>query len=139
MKKKILIMGIISGVLLLLIIAVAAAGRRHTSGSRANPASALVAGAEASDGKRADGALDREPEFAPFSVIDDGHALPDNQEYTGLVCSIKDSLPETISVTFPDGEVREEEVSTMNLNNIWFSVPKGGSRCFGVPVFSTEY
>lgn len=139
MKKKILIMGIISGVLLLLIIAVAAAGRRHTSASRANPASALVAGAEASDGKRADGALDREPEFAPFSVIDDGHALPDNQEYTGLVCSIKDSLPETISVTFPDGEVREEEVSTMNLNNIWFSVPKGGSRCFGVPVFSTEY
>ena len=54
MKKKILIMGIISGVLLLLIIAVAAAGRRHTSGSRANPVSALVAGAEASDGKHAD-------------------------------------------------------------------------------------
>ena len=27
----------------------------------------------------------------------------------------------------------------MNLNNIWFSVPKGGCRWFGVPVFSTEY
>ncbi len=139
MKKKILTAGIISGGMLFGIIAVAAAGREHILGSGVNPAVALAAGAEASDGKREDGVLDREPEFAPFSVIDDGHALPDNQEYTGLVCNIKDSLSETISVTFPDGEVREEEVSTMNLNNIRFSVPKGGSRCFGVPVFSTEY
>lgn len=82
---------------------------------------------------------EKKTKFEPFSVIDDGTPLPDNQEYTGIVCNMKDSDSERISIRMPDGELLEEEVSTFHLNNIWFSVPKGGSRCFGVPIFSTEY
>lgn len=78
--------------------------------------------------------------FAPFQVVDDGAELADNQVYTGVQCNLKDSpRTETISLRQPDGSGEREEVSTMELNNIVVSVPKGGTRAFGVPVFSTEY
>lgn len=154
MKKKIQTAGIIlGGVILLAVIMTAEAGILQRKGQEnpgmqeadENSGSILpgrmktVPDDETSDGKSRDAFLGDAPEFAAFSVLDDGEPLSDNQEYTGLVCNIKNSLTENISVFFPDGSVREEEVYTMNLNNIWLSVPEGGSRCFGVPIFSTEY
>ena len=78
-------------------------------------------------------------EFAPFEVVDDGTPFPANQEYSGVQCNIKDTRTDMISPGQSDGSGTMEEVSTMELNNIVVSVPKGGTRAFGVPVFSTEY
>ncbi len=75
--------------------------------------------------------------FAPIPVIDSGQAFPEHQEYSGVACNIKDTYSETIETGQTDGSRKKEEVSTLYLNNIRFSVPKGGTRAFGVPVFST--
>ncbi len=92
-----------------------------------------VVSAKESSGKKAGG-------FPKIKVVDDGEPLPDNVEYMGLVCNIKDTYSEMIKVEQSDGSRKEEEVSTMNLNNIWVSVPGGDmrTRAFGVPIFSTE-
>lgn len=73
-----------------------------------------------------------------IQVEDDGRELPANQVYSGLICNIKDTGSETIEVTLPDGGKDNEKVLTMHLNNIWISVPGDGTRCFGVPIFTTE-
>lgn len=82
----------------------------------------------------------REAKFPEIKVVDEGKPLPDNAEYTGLVCNIKDTFAETVKLEQSDGSRKEEEVSTMNLNNIWVSIPDGDmrTRAFGVPIFSTE-
>lgn len=66
--------------------------------------------------------------FPKIKVVDDGEPPPDNVEYMGLVCNIKDTYSEMIKVEQSDGKWKEEEVSTMNLNNIWVSVPGGDMR-----------
>ncbi|MDE6202546.1 MAG: hypothetical protein K2G19_03615, partial [Lachnospiraceae bacterium] len=73
-----------------------------------------------------------------IQVVDDGRELPANQEYAGLTCNIKEIYSEKRSVMASDGSESREEVMTMNLNNIWISVPDGGTRAFGIPIFSTE-
>lgn len=81
---------------------------------------------------------EQEQEFPLIQVIDDGAELPANQGYTGLVCNIKDTSSEVRLIRQLDGSFREEEVFTARLNNVLFSVPEGGTRDFGVPIFSTE-
>lgn len=76
--------------------------------------------------------------FAPIPVADSGQALPDRQEYTGVVCNIKETDTGTVETRQADGSRKQEEVSTYYLNNVRFSVPQGGTRAFGVPVFSTH-
>ena len=131
MRRKIQTAGIVAGGLVLLIAIL-------TVGVKAAPIkySARETSVPAKMGGERDS---RKMDFVPFQVVDDGAVLPDNQEYTGIVCNIEDTFSEEISVKLSDGKIREEEVTTMNLNNVWFSVPQGGSRCFGVPIFSTEY
>lgn len=73
-----------------------------------------------------------------IQVEDDGRELPANQEYSGLICNIKDTYSEMMSVTASDGSVGREKVMTMNLNNIWVSVSGEGTRAYGVPIFSTD-
>ncbi|MBD5461558.1 MAG: LysM peptidoglycan-binding domain-containing protein [Lachnospiraceae bacterium] len=75
-----------------------------------------------------------------ITVEDDGRELPDNEVYSGLTCNMKKTYSEDKYMVQEDGSIQEEEVFTMHLNNIWISVPipDGGSRTFGVPIFSTD-
>jgi len=76
--------------------------------------------------------------FAEIEVIDGGEKLPDNQKYTGLVCNIRDTYSENVEVKQSDGSLKEEELFTMRMNNICVSVPDGGIRSFGIPIFMTR-
>lgn len=80
----------------------------------------------------------QEQAFPLIQIIDDGARLPDNQAYTGLVCNIKDTSSEVKLIRQLDESIAEEEVFTARLNNVLFSVPDGGTRAFGVPIFATE-
>ncbi len=127
-RKKILEVGVLLGIVLITGIAVMNSGR----------------GEQVCSGREEVEDMNEEKEtstssFAPIEVVDSGEALPANQQYTGLTCNIMDTFSETRFVEQSDGSLREEEVSTMRLNNVRFSVPEGGTRAFGVPIFSTTY
>ncbi|NBJ94149.1 hypothetical protein [Parablautia muri] len=67
----------------------------------------------------------KEPEFSLIQVIDNGDELPAHQQYTGLVCNIKDTTSETRPIRQADGSTVAEEVFTAHLNNVLFSVSGG--------------
>lgn len=85
---------------------------------------------------------DRDWNFAPIVVEDDGRETwnkkwGEDDDPEGIVTQY-DYFSEERYLRQEDGSIRREQVDTMHLNNVWFSVPDGGTRVFGYPVFSTE-
>lgn len=86
---------------------------------------------------------EREWHFRQIAVEDDGketwERVLEEEMASSVTVNEYDYFSEEQYVIREDGSVCLEDVDTMHLNNVWFSVPgEGGTRVFGEPVFTTE-
>jgi len=83
-------------------------------------------------------------EFPPeceleLSILEEKRREPEEDDgmFVGMT-NLIDTDSDIVFLTQEDGSVCEDEGISIEINTALFFVPEGGSRCFGVPNFSTE-
>lgn len=95
---------------------------------------------ETQGGKAADGQTAERQRFEIIQVRDSGKPLWEKtwgEEEGESIVYRYDYFAEEQCLKQEDGAVCADNVDTMHLNDVWFSVPAGGTRGFGDPVFSS--
>ncbi len=120
---------------------------------RTGPVTALLEGIEESLAEEDSRTKEAETELLRIQTVDDWPAeseletrvleeerrdLRESDSVFVEMTNLIDTGPDTVWLLQQDESVKQQEGIAIQLNTAQFFVPDGGSRCFGVPNFSTE-